>query len=71
MKYVILQIDDSRRIKVHKEGGLDLEILVPGIGWVLDNDADIPNHVLESYLEVASISIDKALVKLYWEWNDI
>lgn len=61
MKYVIIQVDDSRRIIVYKEGGLDLECYVADIGWVLDNDADIADHVLESYLEVALNSIDRAL----------
>ena len=38
MHYAILYIDPNRRIKVFAEGGRNLEIRVPDIGWCLEAD---------------------------------
>ena len=56
---IILHIDKYRRIRVYKEGGLDLEAFIPGIEWILDNDADIPDHVIDSYVIQARGILDK------------
>lgn len=56
---ILLRIDDIRRIRVYKEGGLDLETHVKGIGWVLDNEADIADHVIDSYIFEARKILDK------------
>lgn len=61
MIHIVIQVDNDRRIKVYKEGGLDLEFHIPGIGWVVDNDADIPGHVINSYLEMAEQALFHAI----------
>ena len=42
---IILEIDKFRRPVVNDQSGLDLESYVDGIGWVLDNDADVPLEI--------------------------
>jgi hypothetical protein len=37
---VIIAIDATHRIKVYAEGGRAYEVLVPGIGWVIDDEAE-------------------------------
>lgn len=56
---IILKVDEDRRVVINKHGGLDLEAKVDGIGWVLDNEADIPDHVVDSYVHQAKMILDK------------
>jgi hypothetical protein len=56
---IILKIDKYRRIVINDIGGFDLEAHVDGIGWVLDNDADVSDHVIRSYLEQAKDILSK------------
>ena len=48
---VIIQIDRYRRIILYEQKRLDLKIYIKGVGWVLDNDAEIPDHVIQGYLD--------------------
>jgi hypothetical protein len=61
---VTIRIDGNRRIKVYPEGGFDLEAFVDGPGWVLDTDADVPDSVIEVYLDRAGVAIQNAMAKL-------
>lgn len=56
---IILKVDDDRRVVINKHGGLDLETKVNGIGWVLDNEADIPDHIVNGYVYQAKMILDK------------
>lgn len=56
---IVINVDRYRRIRVYKEGGLDLEAYVNGIGWVLHNDADIPDHVINSHVIKAREVLNK------------
>ncbi len=57
--YVTIDISLNQRIIVYPEGGLDLEAYVPIIGWVNDNNADIPDHVVQSYINRAREILSK------------
>lgn len=57
---VAITVDAGRRMVVNEMGGFDLEALVPGIGWVLDNDADVADSVLEGHLTAAIGALCKA-----------
>jgi len=59
---ITLNVDKYRRIRIYREGGLDLEAFIPGIGWILDNDADIPDHVIDSYVVQARGILDKVKI---------
>lgn len=61
---ILINVDKNRRIRVYPEGGLDLECWIGGIGWVLDNEADIPDHVIASYLQEAHKAIKTAAAPL-------
>jgi hypothetical protein len=50
---IIIKIDKYRRIAINSQSGLDIEAYVDGIGWVLDNEADIPDHVISGYIKQA------------------
>ena len=56
---ITLKVDDDRRVVINKHGGLDIETKVDGIGWILDNEADIPDHVVDSYVCQAKMILDK------------
>ena len=58
---VIINVDKYRRIRVNNQSGWDLEAYVKGIGWVLDNDADVSDHILNSHISTAITLLNKAL----------
>lgn len=72
MKSVVINVYGDRRIVITQTGGYDLEALVDGIGWVLDNDADIPDHVIEAHLKSAIKALQQAaspggMMKYAWK----
>jgi hypothetical protein len=50
LQRIVINVDQKRRIVLHPEGGMDLEAFVEGPGWVLDNDAHVPEGDLWAVL---------------------
>ena len=59
---IILKVDKFRRLIINDQSGLDLESYVDGIGWVLDNDADVPDHVIRAHIEAAKGILEKVKI---------
>jgi hypothetical protein len=57
LRRIVVGLWDNRRVILYPEGGLELELNVPGVGWVLDNGDDDPGAEL-----AALLSRDKAVV---------
>jgi hypothetical protein len=47
---IVVNVHSGARIVLHPQGGLDLEVYVDGPGWVLDNDADVSDYQLHTWL---------------------
>ncbi len=60
MKSLLVNVDAYRRIRLYPEGGLQLEAKVDGIGWILDNDAEVSDSVIGAYLETAIAIVQHA-----------
>jgi len=50
VRNVVVNVDCFRRLVLNPQGGMDLECYVEGIGWCLDNDAVVPDGVIEGHL---------------------
>lgn len=63
---VIVQAQEGVRVILYPQGGLEVEELVPGIGWclTLDPDCIIPDDTLAEFLQAANELTEKATAGL-------
>lgn len=54
IRRIVIDLNFGRRVILYPEGGMDLEAEVPGVGWVLDNDAYVPEPDLAGVLVAAA-----------------
>lgn len=50
IKHVTITLDFYRRVVLYPEGGINVEYLEPGIGWVLDTEAEVDDTALSNLL---------------------
>lgn len=53
IRRVVVVVDGNRRVVAYPGGGLHLEAFVAGVGWVLDDQAEVSDSVLLPLLEAA------------------
>ncbi len=56
-----IHIHNGRRVVLYPEGGLELHVWVEGPGWVLDNDAEVPDYLLADLcMQAKRLAADQA-----------
>ena len=61
LQRITISVDHGRRVVLYPQGGWNLEAHVEGIGWVLDNDADVADELLaDLLLQARNITADAA-----------
>ena len=64
MHNIILNIDRQVRFTIFPEGGLEVEVFVDNLGWVLQSRNSTSDVIVYSYLKEASSLIMRAARKL-------
>lgn len=57
MRRIIISLWDDRRIIVYPEGGLEVEVLVNGIGWVISSEAIADAELADMLRQAARLTL--------------
>ena len=60
LRRIVVGLWDNRRVILYPEGGPELELNVPGVGWVLDSMSRITGPELRELLSRVKAVVDAA-----------